>query len=134
MNFHNKPSKNTLNFDTIWISLKVNLENIATWLSIGCNFLFYFLAISVPLLFTYIIFIWIFRCFLLLLLLAAILWKIKQKYDMFRRRQRLFVEMEQMASRPFSEVSQNIFLFYTSEKTYVLVCVWLNIRYIVKIH
>lgn len=43
-------------------------------------------------------------CFLLLLLMAAILWKIKQKYDMFRRRQRLFVEMEQMASRPFSQV------------------------------
>lgn len=44
------------------------------------------------------------RCFLLLLLVAAILWKIKQKYDMYRRRQRLFVEMEQMASRPFSQV------------------------------
>jgi hypothetical protein len=44
------------------------------------------------------------RCFLLLLVMAAILWKIKQKYDMFRRRQRLFVEMEQMASRPFSQV------------------------------
>ncbi|XP_075145870.1 attractin-like protein dsd [Haematobia irritans] len=43
-------------------------------------------------------------CFLLLLLMAAILWKIKQKFDMFRRRQRLFVEMEQMASRPFSQV------------------------------
>ena len=37
--------------------------------------------------------------------MAAILWKIKQKYDMFRRRQRLFVEMEQMASRPFSQVN-----------------------------
>ena len=36
--------------------------------------------------------------------MAAILWKIKQKYDLFRRRQRLFVEMEQMASRPFSQV------------------------------
>jgi hypothetical protein len=36
--------------------------------------------------------------------MAAILWKIKQRYDMFRRRQRLFVEMEQMASRPFSQV------------------------------
>lgn len=48
-----------------------------------------------------------YRCFLLLLLIAAILWKIKQKYDMYRRRQRLFVEMEQMASRPFSEVSIN---------------------------
>lgn len=45
-------------------------------------------------------------CFLLLLLMAAVLWKIKQKYDMFRRRQRLFVEMEQMASRPFSQVNK----------------------------
>lgn len=44
------------------------------------------------------------RCFLLLLLIAAILWKIKQKYDMYRRRQRLFVELEQMASRPSSQV------------------------------
>ena len=39
-----------------------------------------------------------------LLLVAAILWKIKQKYDRYRRRQRLFVEMEQMASRPFGTV------------------------------
>lgn len=39
-----------------------------------------------------------------LLLIAAFLWKVKQKYDMYRRRQRLFVEMEQMASRPFSQV------------------------------
>ncbi|XP_063985474.1 attractin-like protein 1 isoform X1 [Diachasmimorpha longicaudata] len=44
------------------------------------------------------------RCFLALLLVAAILWKIKQKYDMYRRRQRLFVEMEQMANRAFSQV------------------------------
>ena len=36
--------------------------------------------------------------------MAAILWKIKQRYDRFRRRQRLFVEMEQMASRPFGSV------------------------------
>jgi len=43
-------------------------------------------------------------CFLALLLVAAILWKIKQKYDRYRRRQRLFVEMEQMASRPFGTV------------------------------
>ncbi|KYM99556.1 Putative protein tag-53 [Cyphomyrmex costatus] len=43
-------------------------------------------------------------CFLALLLVAAILWKIKQKYDMYRRRQRLFLEMEQMASRAFSQV------------------------------
>lgn len=44
-------------------------------------------------------------CFLLLLLVAAILWKVKQRYDQYRRRQRLYVEMEQMASRPFSKVS-----------------------------
>ncbi|KAL0276657.1 UNVERIFIED_CONTAM: hypothetical protein PYX00_004182 [Menopon gallinae] len=43
-------------------------------------------------------------CFLLLLLIAALFWKLKQKYDTFRRRQRLFVELEQMASRPFSQV------------------------------
>ena len=44
------------------------------------------------------------RCFLALLIVAAILWKIKQRYDRYRRRQRLFVEMEQMASRPFGSV------------------------------
>lgn len=43
-------------------------------------------------------------CFLALLVVAAILWKIKQRYDRYRRRQRLFVEMEQMASRPFGSV------------------------------
>ncbi|XP_012260217.2 attractin-like protein 1 isoform X2 [Athalia rosae] len=43
-------------------------------------------------------------CFMALLLVAAVLWKIKQKYDMYRRRQRLLVEMEQMASRAFSQV------------------------------
>ncbi|KAK0165280.1 hypothetical protein PV328_003808 [Microctonus aethiopoides] len=43
-------------------------------------------------------------CFLALLLAAAVLWKIKQKYDMYRRRQRLFVEMQQMANRAFSQV------------------------------
>merc|ERR1719189_1418538 len=43
-------------------------------------------------------------CFLALPLIAAILWKIKQKYDRYRRRQRLYVEMEQMASRPFGQV------------------------------
>ncbi len=36
--------------------------------------------------------------------MAAVLWKIKQRYDRYRRRQRLFVEMEQMASRPFGSV------------------------------
>ena len=44
------------------------------------------------------------RCFIALLIVAAVLWKIKQRYDRYRRRQRLFVEMEQMASRPFGSV------------------------------
>ncbi|XP_022664548.1 attractin-like isoform X3 [Varroa destructor] len=44
-------------------------------------------------------------CFLSLLIIAAVLWKIKQKYDLYRRRQQLFVEMEQMASRPFAGVT-----------------------------
>ncbi|KAJ6222083.1 hypothetical protein RDWZM_000628 [Blomia tropicalis] len=43
-------------------------------------------------------------CFLALLIIAAFLWKIKQKYELYRRRQQLFVEMEQMASRPFAGV------------------------------
>ncbi|UYV73510.1 ATRN [Cordylochernes scorpioides] len=52
-------------------------------------------------------------CFLTLLVLAAGLWKVKQKYDLYRRRQgvvlqRLFVELEQMASRPFATVSIEI--------------------------
>ena len=51
-----------------------------------------------------IIIILVSSCFLALLLIAAVLWKIKQKFDRYRRRQRLFVEMEQMASRPFGSV------------------------------
>merc|ERR1712223_2261203 len=51
-----------------------------------------------------IIIILVSSCFLALLLIAAGLWKIKQKFDRYRRRQRLFVEMEQMASRPFGSV------------------------------
>ncbi|CAG0899948.1 unnamed protein product, partial [Cyprideis torosa] len=43
-------------------------------------------------------------CFLSLLVIAAILWKIKVKYDIYQRRQRVLVEMEAMASRPFSQV------------------------------
>lgn len=43
-------------------------------------------------------------CFLTLLIIAAILWKIKQKYELYVRRQQLFVELEQMASRPFAGV------------------------------
>lgn len=43
-------------------------------------------------------------CFLTLLIIAAILWKIKQKYDMYRRRQQLFLELQNMASRPFAGI------------------------------
>ncbi|RWS07892.1 attractin-like protein, partial [Dinothrombium tinctorium] len=43
-------------------------------------------------------------CFLSLLIIAAVLWKIKQKYDMYRRRQQLFLELEHMASRPFAGI------------------------------
>ncbi|XP_074598114.1 attractin-like protein dsd isoform X2 [Brevipalpus obovatus] len=43
-------------------------------------------------------------CFLTLLIIAAVLWKIKQKYDMYRRRQQAFLELEHMASRPFASI------------------------------
>jgi hypothetical protein len=43
-------------------------------------------------------------CFLTLLIIAAILWKVKQKYDMYRRRQQMFLEMQNMASRPFAGI------------------------------
>lgn len=43
-------------------------------------------------------------CFLTLLIIAAIMWKIKQRYDMYRRRQQLFLELEHRASRPFASI------------------------------
>ncbi|XP_065316096.1 attractin-like isoform X2 [Gordionus sp. m RMFG-2023] len=49
-------------------------------------------------------FITFLSCFLFLLFVAAVSWKVKQKYDIYRRRQRLFIEMEQMATRPFSSL------------------------------
>jgi len=36
--------------------------------------------------------------------IAFALWKIKQRVDVYRRRQRMFVEMAQMASRPFASL------------------------------
>ncbi|XP_023239916.1 attractin-like protein 1 [Centruroides sculpturatus] len=47
-------------------------------------------------------------CFLSLIIIAAVLWKIKQKYDLYRRRQQQFVEMEQMASHPFADAPLGI--------------------------
>ena len=35
-------------------------------------------------------------------------WKVKQKYDLYRRRQRLVVQMEQMASRPFASCNLEV--------------------------
>lgn len=43
-------------------------------------------------------------CFLTLLIIAAVLWKIKQRYDIYRRRQQAFLELEHMASRPFASI------------------------------
>lgn len=53
-------------------------------------------------------FVTFFSCFLSLLIIAAVLYKIKHKYDNYRRRQRMIVEMEEMASRPFSSVTVEI--------------------------
>ncbi|KAK3590248.1 hypothetical protein CHS0354_041323 [Potamilus streckersoni] len=50
-------------------------------------------------------FVTFFSCFLSLLIIAAVLYKIKHKYDSYRRRQRMMVEMEEMASRPFAVVT-----------------------------
>ncbi|KAG8453284.1 hypothetical protein GDO86_000064 [Hymenochirus boettgeri] len=44
-------------------------------------------------------------CFLSLLLVAAVVWKIKQSCWASRRREQLIREMQQMASRPFASVS-----------------------------
>ncbi|CAH1259216.1 ATRNL1 [Branchiostoma lanceolatum] len=49
-------------------------------------------------------FVTFFSCFLSLLLVAGIFWKVKQRVDTFRRRREMIIEMAQMASRPFSKV------------------------------
>ena len=53
-------------------------------------------------------FVTFFSCFLSLLIIAAVLYKIKHRYDLYRRRQRMMVEMEEMASRPFASVTVEI--------------------------
>ena len=50
----------------------------------------------------------LFSCFLSLLIIAAVLYKIKHKYDGYRRRQRMIVEMEEMASRPSAVIALEI--------------------------
>ncbi|XP_072559893.1 attractin-like protein 1 [Paramormyrops kingsleyae] len=49
-------------------------------------------------------FVTFFSCFLSLLLVAAVVWKIKQTCWASRRREQLMRERQQMASRPFSSV------------------------------
>ncbi|XP_013386295.1 attractin-like isoform X2 [Lingula anatina] len=53
-------------------------------------------------------FVTFFCCFISLLLIAIIIWKIKIRYVLYLSRQRMFVQMQQMASRPFSIVSLDL--------------------------
>ena len=55
-------------------------------------------------------------CFLTLLFIAGGIWKIKQKYDMHRRRQQLYLELEHMASRPFASIVLDVDNDYRSTK------------------
>uniref|UniRef100_A0A4W3GLH3 Attractin n=1 Tax=Callorhinchus milii TaxID=7868 RepID=A0A4W3GLH3_CALMI len=50
-------------------------------------------------------FVTFFSCFLSLLLVAAVVWKIKQSCWASRRREQLLREMQQMASRPFAAIN-----------------------------
>ncbi|KAJ8281463.1 hypothetical protein GJAV_G00067980 [Gymnothorax javanicus] len=50
-------------------------------------------------------FVTFFSCFLSLLLVAAVVWKIKQSCWASRRREQLLREMQQMASRPFATIN-----------------------------
>ncbi|XP_041283508.1 attractin [Onychostruthus taczanowskii] len=50
-------------------------------------------------------FVTFFSCFLSLLLVAAVVWKIKQSCWASRRREQLLREMQQMASRPFASIN-----------------------------
>ncbi|VDN43562.1 unnamed protein product [Gongylonema pulchrum] len=43
-------------------------------------------------------------CFVVLLVVAGLLWMIKLRIEVFRRNQRRYDEIEQMASRPFASV------------------------------
>jgi hypothetical protein len=70
------------------------------------------------------IFSFLYSCFLALLLIAAVLWKIKQKFDRYRRRQRLFVEMEQMASRPFGKYLNGLKKIQPQTSTPELSTIW----------
>lgn len=51
--------------------------------------------------------------FLFFFALSGIIWKLKHEYDVYVRRQRQFIEMEQMASRPFSTILLDMFRGYS---------------------
>ena len=50
-----------------------------------------------------------FSCFLFFFALSGIVWKLKHEYDLYVRRQRQYIEQEQMASRPFSTILLEMF-------------------------
>ncbi|XP_032889833.1 attractin-like protein 1 isoform X1 [Amblyraja radiata] len=62
-------------------------------------------------------FVTFFSCFLSLLLVAAVVWKIKQTCWASRRREQLLRERQQMASRPFATV--DVALEVGSEQTHI---------------
>ncbi|CAG2195394.1 Attractin-like protein 1 [Mytilus edulis] len=81
---------------------KYNIPCLCIWISYSFLASGYVAALCVVIIDTFI------GCFLSLLIIAAVLYKIKHKYDLYRRRQRMMVEMEEMASRPFASVTVEI--------------------------
>ena len=65
-------------------------------------------------------FVTFFSCFLSLLLIAAIIWKVKNRYNLYMRRRMEFVQMEQRASRPFGKASIDVDNPFVSDKNSLL--------------
>ncbi len=53
-------------------------------------------------------FITFFGCLFSLLAIAFISWKTKQRYDRYRRQRQIIIQMEQMASRPFTRLLMDV--------------------------
>ena len=53
-------------------------------------------------------FITFFGCLLSLLTIAFVTWKSKQRYDRYRRQRQIVIQMEHMASRPFTRILVDI--------------------------
>jgi len=62
-------------------------------------------------------FVTFFGCLFSLLALAFISWKTKQRYDRFRRQRQVIIQMEQMASRPFTRLLVDVTKNNPKEKT-----------------